>query len=296
MIFQTPLDLSVVTVTYCSEKHIERLIRSVQKGCASKSYEHIVIDNASKDHTLKLIHSFGNGVTCIANAQNLGFSAANLIGYKQAKGKFLLFLNPDMVVEEGGLDKIVDWMETHPETAIAGCQLLDHVGKINTQALPRRFPKISEQIAILLKLDKIFPHFLDSYLYKDRDFSQEQAVDSVRGSFMLMQRRFVDVLGWPFDPRYHIWFEDVDICREAWKHGFSVMYTPVTRCYDAIGQSFQQRDRRWRFRQYAQSLWRYLRKWEPIYIWCWVPMIYMPLAYAVGSNWFGWFSKKVKCH
>lgn len=280
------LDLSIITVTYRSEEQIERLIRSVQKGCHKISYEHILIDNGSTDNTVALLKSFGNSVILLANEKNLGFSAANILGYKQSRGRYLLFINPDMEVEERGLDKIIEWMEGHPEVGIASCQLVDIEGKFNQEAAPRRFPKLHEQFILLLKLQKIFPKSLDRYFYKDLDFSKEHPVDSVRGSFMLMRREFTNLVGWPFDPRYFIWFEDVDICREAWKHGFSVFYTPVVKCRDAIGQSFKQRDRRWRFRQYAESLLRYLKKWEPFYIWCWVPLLYSPIASAIGSSWY----------
>lgn len=278
-------DLSVITVTYCSENQIGSLISSMRKGCERTSFEHILIDNASSDATVDVIRSYGNDVICIANDKNLGFSAANLLGYQQAKGRYLLFLNPDMEVEANSLDRMVEWMDAHPGTGIAGCRLVDSQGNFNQEAAPRRFPKLHEQFILLLKLQKLFPRSLDRYFYKDRDFSKEQPVDSVRGSFMLMRRELIESLGWPFDPRYYIWFEDVDICREAWKHGFSVDYTPIVSCKDAIGQSFKQRDRRWRFRQYAESLQCYLKKWEPFQVWCWVPLVYKPLAFVIGSTW-----------
>lgn len=279
-------DLSVITVTYGSERQIERLIRSVQKGCRKISYEHILIDNASIDDTAAVIRSFGNAVIFLPNESNRGFSAANILGYRQSRGRYLLFLNPDMEVEEEGLDRIVKWMEEHSKTGIVGCQLIDQEGTFNQETAPRRFPRVHEQLVLLLKLHKLFPKALDRYLYKDLDFSKEQTVDSVRGSFMLMRREFTDAAGWPFDPRYFIWFEDVDICREAWKHGFSVAYTPSVKCKDAVGQSFKQRDRRWRFRQYGESMLCYFKKWEPFYIWCWIPLVYLPIASVIGSRWY----------
>lgn len=280
------MDLSIITVTYQSEKQIEALIHSVRSGCQKISYEHIIIDNASTDKTVSLIQSSEHPVMCFPQENNLGFSAANILGYRQSKGQYVLFLNPDMEVEKSGLDHMMEWIKKRPKTGIAGCLLLDQQGKFNAEAAPRRFPKIQDQFILLLKLQKIFPNALNRYFYKDLDFTKEQEVDSVRGSFMLMHREFIEVVGWPFDPLYYIWFEDVDICREAWKHGFSVCYAPIIACKDAIGQSFKQRDRRWIFRQYAESLQRYLRKWEPFYIWFWVPLLYSPLAKIIGSRWF----------
>jgi len=285
------LDLSVITITYYSEGQIERLIRSVQSGCRHISYEHILIDNGSTDNTPSLIASFGNTVIFLPSKTNLGFSAANQLGYKHSKGRFLLFLNPDMEVEEGSLDKLVAWMKSYPKVGIAGCQLVNPDGEFNQEAAPRRFPKLHEQFIILLKLQRFFPKALDRYFYKDLDFSKEQFVDTVRGSFMLMRREFIEGLGWPFDPRYFIWFEDVDICREAEKLGFLVAYTPQIRCKDAIGRSFAQRERSWKFNQYAKSLLCYLKKWEPIYVWCWGVLLYRPMAAVIGSKWVGKLKK-----
>ena len=286
------VDLSVITVTYCSGKQIERLIHSVQKGCVDISYEHIIVDNGSTDNTLELVRAFENPVVCLENQKNLGFSKANQLGYQKSKGRYLLFLNPDMEVEAGSLDEMIRWMDQRQDAGIAGCMLVDEEGRFSREAAPRRFPKLYEQFIILLKLGNIFPQSLDCYFYKDRDFSKEQLVDSVRGSFMLMRRELANCLGWPFDPRYFIWFEDVDVCREAWRHGFKVVYTPHVRCKDAIGQSFNQRSRKWRFRQYANSLLVYLRKWEPFYIWCWVPLLFMPIASVIGSRWYSRLRKK----
>lgn len=280
------LDLSIITVTHQSEKQIESLIQSVHLGCHNVSYEHIVVDNGSSDQTVSLIQSSKLPVTFLPQESNLGFSAANILGYKQSKGRYLLFLNPDMEVEEAGLDKMIEWMQSRPKAGIAGCLLLDQQGKFNPEASPRRFPKLRHQFLLLLKLQNVFPKALNSYLYKDLDLTKEQEVDSVRGSFMLMRREFIESVGWPFDPLYYIWFEDVDICREAWKRGYSVCYAPIIACKDAIGQSFKQRDRHWRFRQYAESLHRYFKKWEPFYIWLLVFLFYCPLAKIIGSRWF----------
>lgn len=279
-------EISIITVTYLSERHVLPLIASVMRSCKGIFYEHIIVDNGSTDQTLSLLSSFEGQVDIIPLNTNVGFSAANLIGYKQARGQFLLFLNPDMEIfgKEGEMARLLAWLKPQPDVGIASCKLVDAKQKINHEALPRRFPRLIEQLAILLKLDKIFPKLLDSYLYKDLDFSKTHVVDSVRGSFMLMPRPFIETVGWPFDPRYFIWFEDVDICREAKKHGFKVVYTPIISCKDSIGQSFNRQRRSWRFRQYAKSLFIYFKKWEPFTIWGLALTVYMPLAFFLGSK------------
>lgn len=256
------MDLSVITVTWNAKDQIAEQIRSVVSGCKNIKYELIISDNGSQDGTVELVREKFPEVGIIDNKKNLGFGAANNGGAGTSNGDYLLFLNPDMKVEEGSLDKIVDWMKQHPDVGIASPKLVDQNGEFNWGAAPRRFPKVSEMLAMFLKLPHFLPRILDRYLMKDFDASKEQEVDSVRGSFMLMRRDLYEKLGWAFDPRYFIWWEDVDTCREAKRLGYKVMYTPVISCIDYVGQTFKKRKTWWKQKQFYKSMWKYFRKWH----------------------------------
>jgi GT2 family glycosyltransferase len=255
------MDLSVITVTWNSQDIILDQIASVFSGCQSISYEQIIVDNASKDSTVKSINKQYPNLKVISNKKNIGFAAANNLGVVQSKARYYLFLNPDMQVETGSLDNLVSWMDNHKEVGVASCKLTDIQGKENKLASPRRFPKIFEQLALVLKIPHIFPSILDKYHMKDMDSEKEQEVDSVRGSFMIIRYDLVSKLGWAFDPRYFIWFEDVDICREAKKLGYKVMYTPIISCVDFVGQSFGQQKFFWKQYNFIKSMIIYFKKW-----------------------------------
>jgi len=105
---------------------------------------------------------------------------------------------------------------------------------------------------------------------KDFDGDKEQEVDSVRGSFMLMRRDVVEKLGFAFDPRYYIWYEDVDICREVKKMGLKVMYSPVITAIDYVGQSFKKQESLWKQKNFTRSMLTYFQKWEAWYKWMWI--------------------------
>ena len=256
------MDLSIVTVTWNSEELIEKQIRSVKDGCKNISFEEIVVDNASADKTTEIIVNEFPEIKLIKNDKNRGFAFPNNQATKLAQGEFLLFLNPDMRVEEGSLDKMVEWMRGHQDVGVASCKLVDQYGKLNRSALPRRFPTVWDQLAIILKLPHLFPGILNHYLYKDFNTDVEQEVDSVRGSFMIMRRQVYEKLGWAFDPRYFIWFEDVDTCREVKKMGLKVMYTPIISCVDYVGQSFKKRNTLWKQKQFITSMAQYFWKWR----------------------------------
>ncbi|KKW41754.1 MAG: Glycosyl transferase family 2 [Candidatus Magasanikbacteria bacterium GW2011_GWA2_56_11] len=261
------MDLTVVTVTWNSSELILEQLRSVVAGCQGIAFEQIVVDNDSKDNTVALVREHFPGVRLIANAENKGFAAANNQGAAIARGDFLLFLNPDMRVEAGSIFRMLSWMKARPEVGIASCKLVDEHGRLNEDAKPRRFPDWPDQLAIVLKWPHFWPGVLNRYLLKDFNADREQEVDSVRGSFLLMRRALTDKLGWAFDPRYYIWFEDVDICREARRLGYRVVHTPIITCVDYVGQSFKKQDTLWKQKQFTRSMLRYFKKWEPRWKW-----------------------------
>ncbi len=262
------MDLSIITVTWNSGANIAEQIKSVQAACAGLEWEEYVVDNGSTDNTTSIVGAIHElPLHLIANKKNVGFGAANNQAAVLAQGEFLLFLNPDMRLKPGSLEVILAWMKAHPDVGIAGCTLIDESGKLNRDATPRRLPGLFDQAAIILKLPHIFPQVLKRYLFEDFNADVEQEVDSLRGAFMLMRRELYTQLGWAFDPRYYIWFEDVDTCREAIGHGWKVMYTPIIQATDYVAQSFKQRTTLWKQKQYTQSMLAYFKKWEPWYKW-----------------------------
>lgn len=104
-------------------------------------------------------------------------------------------------------------------------------------------------------------------MYKGFDPEKEQEVDSIRGSFMLIKKQILDTLGWAFDPRYFIWFEDVDTCREVQKLGYKIVYTPVITCVDYVGQTFKRLPTLQKQKWFTESMVKYFKKWEPWYKW-----------------------------
>jgi GT2 family glycosyltransferase len=280
------VQLSIITVTWNSSAHIAVQIESVAAACKNISYEQVVVDNASQDDSSSKIKSFGT-VRLIQNIENKGFGYANNQGVAIAQGEFLLFLNPDMRLEAGSLDILYKWMQSRSQVGIASVQLTDEHGKFNIAAKPRRFPKLWEQLALIFKLPHLFPGLFRSYFYNDFNPDIEQEVDSVQGAFLLLRREIVEKLGHAFDPRYYFWYEDVDLCREAKRLGFTVMYTPVISAVDYVGQSVRKQETLWKQRQFLLSMLTYFQKWEPWYKWVWIAL-FRPVGITLV-----WFKEKI---
>jgi hypothetical protein len=265
-------DLSIITVTFQSQEYIDDLILSVITGIKGHTYEHFIVDNASTDGTPEFIEEkYAEQVTLIRLEKNFGFSYANNLALKRATGKMVLFLNPDMRLKEG-LDNLIDWFEENPQVGIAGCKLLDREKEMLKISFPKPFPSLSKEILWLLRLNGFFSNT------EDFEGEKEQFVDSIKGAFMLVKKELIQQLGWGFDPRYFLLFEDFDLCREAKRLGFQVAYTPQASCLDYNSRSFAKMPNEWIYRQCTRSLLIYFRKWHPWYEWIWI-VLFIPIGY-----------------
>lgn len=255
------MDVSVLTVTWNSAEHIAEQIISVREAATGIQFEQLIADNASGDGTITIIRQKFPNVIFLSFKENKGFGFANNELAKKAKGKYLLLLNPDMKMESGSLAKLISWADRHPRAGIIGSTLLNPDGSFNRKTAPRRFPTLFDQLAILLKIPHFFPSLISRYLMKSFDYRVDQQVDAVQGSFMLVRRELYEKLRHLFDPRYFIWFEDVDLCREAVVHDFEVWYTPSIHVIDFGGQSFKRRSFGWKQKNYFIAMSKYFLKW-----------------------------------
>ena len=267
------IDVSIITVTWNSAEKISDQISSVRLACKKYKVEHVIIDNASTDDTVSLIQKDFPHIRLIQNKKNMGFGRPHNQVAALSCGRYFLLLNPDMRLTPGSIDTLVAWMDKKNDVGIVGPKLVDPDGNIVKDAAPRRFPRMWEHIVLLLGAARVLPRVLDGYLMKGFDCNKEQEVDSVRGSCMLMRRTVYNTLGWVFDPRYFIWYEDVDICREVKKMGMKVVYTPIVSCVDYVGQSFKKRDGFWKKKHFTQSMLVYTKKWYPWYVWIWIALV-----------------------
>lgn len=271
------MDLSIIIVSWNVKGKLKENLTALFQSETDFEFEVFVVDNNSYDGTAEMVkkefpqvhpvksgQQAGakqfNGVKLIANAENLGFAKANNQAIKQARGEFILLLNPDMRVFPDTLDKMIKWMQKNQQANVAGCRLIDEQG--NTIKHVRRFPTVWDQLAIVLKLPHLFPKILDKYLCVDFNYSKPAKVDSVRGGFFAVRRGAELPL---LDERYFVWFEEVDFCCQIYKNGGEVWYTPAAECVDYVGQSFKQLPRGQAQNYFRDSMLKYFKKWQPIW-------------------------------
>ena len=256
------MDLSIIIVSWNVKEILKENLKSIFQSNSNISFEVFVVDNNSEDGSAEMVQREFPQVKLIANSENYGFAKANNQAIKKSQGRYVLLYNPDMKCFKDSFEKMVQWMDKHKDVGVGGCRLVKEDGSDFQHV--RRYPKLSDQLAVILKLPHISPNILNKYLRSDFDYNKEAVVDSIRGSYFMIRREVIDKIG-GLDERYFIWFEEVDYCRQVKDAGFSVMYTPIVQCIDLKGKSFAQVPRGKAQEYFKDSMLKYFKKWHPIW-------------------------------
>ena len=251
--------LSIIIVSWNVREKLKDNLRALYES-QDADFEVFVVDNNSADGTVEMVKKCYPQVKLIVNRENFGFAKANNQAIKQAGGKYILLLNPDMRVFDDTLSRMISWLDRHDEAWAAGCKLVDESARIIKQV--RCFPTVIDQLAIILKIPHIFPRVLDKYLRNDFDYYRSASVDSIRGGFFMIRKQAIEKIGM-LDERFFLWFEEVDYCRRVKEAGGQIWYMPTAECIDLIGQSFKQVNLAVKQEYFRDSMLKYFRKWQP---------------------------------
>ena len=225
-------DLSIIIVNYNGTGFIEGCLGSMldHSGTAGSglSYEAIVVDNASRDQSPDYIGRFckkHDGFQLIENTENMGFGAASNTGAFKASGRFLLFLNPDCRLLEGGIDRVIKYYGEVKNMGALGVRMLDRDGGLQLSC--RAFPSIIRQFYESYFLYRIFKksRIFGSYFMTWWDHRTNREADWLSGSFILIKKQIFEEAG-GFDNDYFMYSEDTDLCRRLYRKGFRNHYYP----------------------------------------------------------------------
>ncbi len=217
------LDLSIVIVGYNSREPLGECLASIRDHPSRASCETIVVDNESSDGTGDFIRENFPWVRLYENAANVGLAKAVNHGIAESRGRYVLALNPDIVVTEGSLDRLIQFMDEHEDAGIAGSKLLNTDGSLQYSC--RRFYTFWTLLLRRTFLGKIFKESraLRDYLMLDYDHEESREVDWIIGACMFVRKRALDAVGL-MDERFFLYFEDVDWCFRIWRGGWKVYY------------------------------------------------------------------------
>lgn len=241
----TAMDLSIVIVNWNSEAYLRECLESIYEHTSGIEYEIIVVDNASPNQN---IHDVGRDfpeIRIINSARNLGFSAANNLGVRQAEGRALLFLNPDTVFFGSAIYTLLTTLDALPDAGAVGGRLLNTDRSLQTSCI-QTFPTIANQMfdieAIRLrwpgcKLWNIAPLYLPD--------AKPAPVDVVSGACLMLRRDVFEQIG-GFSEDYFMYADDIDLCYKAQQAGLTNYHVgEAVLVHHGGGSSKQHEGRQW---------------------------------------------------
>ena len=223
-------DLSIVIVNWNVCDLLDKCLASLHNADIAmanqdsdfSAAEIIVVDSGSADGSVEMMRDKYPAVTLLAQADNVGFTRGNNIGLKQARGNYILLLNPDTEVRPDALTTLIDFMDEQEQVGIVGPRTLNSDG--SHQSTRRRFPTLLTGIFESTWLSSWAPASVERhYRMLDTSDSAVTEADWVQGSALLMRREVYQDIG-GLDEGFTMYAEELDYCRRAKENGWQVYY------------------------------------------------------------------------
>ena len=226
--------LSIIIVNWNTSEHLRKCLQTIYQSDHDFSFEVIVIDNHSKDHSANMVKSEFSYVNLIENETNRGFAAANNQGINIATGKYILLLNPDTLLMKNTLQNSLEVAENNLDAGVVGCQVLENKNTIQNTCFS--FPSPLNLFLGVSGLDKMFPksRFFGKPHISWWERKSERYVDVVSGMFMLVRKEALNEVGL-MDESYFIYAEEADWCYRFWASGWSCLFTPDAKVIHTDG-------------------------------------------------------------
>ena len=222
--------IEVVIVNWNAGEHLRACLASIAatQGPAGRVERVTVVDNASTDDSLRDLDELPIPLRLIRNPSNVGFGAACNQGAAGSTADYLLFLNPDTRLFPDTLEIVTRFMdgEESAGVGICGAHVLEPDGSDAISCA--RFPSLRVMLGKMTRLDAVLPRLFPSHHLAPEETRHSRTVDQVIGAFFFVRRElFAELEG--FDPRYFIYFEEVDLALRARRRGYASYFLEPAR-------------------------------------------------------------------
>lgn len=269
------MKLSVIIVNWNTRELTIAAIDAVYKQTTAFPVEVIVVDNNSADGSADAIAAAFPRAILIRNVDNLGFAKANNQGLQIATGKYLMYLNSDTVVLNRALEKLVAYMDMHPDVMMVGPKLLNG-DRTFQHACRRRLPDPLNACLYLFGIGKLFPRAAWANRYKrgSDDPNITEPVEALSGAAMLFRRSVYEAIG-GLDETYFMYAEDLDFCKQVKDRGWKTVYVHDAEIIHYGGQSTKKRQRA-SIKNFYNAMWLYYKK----HFWKRYPKVVHPFVWC----------------
>lgn len=225
-------DVSIAVNSYRSPELLRLCLEALQKALkgAVFSSELLVVDSATEEDTEMLLREDFPEVRFFPFSQNVGFGHLINESIRQAKGKYIFFINADIIVQSETIPVLLHYAKQHPEVGILGPRQLNFNGSLQLTCLRFYRPMTILYRRTWLKYLTAGQRHLDWFTMKEYDHMVPQSVDWIMGSALFVPRSAAEVVG-PMDTQFFMYMEDVDWCRRFWLQGYRVQYIPEAVVY-----------------------------------------------------------------
>jgi GT2 family glycosyltransferase len=230
------MDLSISIVSWNTKQLLDECLQSVFKTTNGIEFEVVVVDNISSDGSALMVQEKHPQVRVIENIENVGFAKANNQAYAVSTGRHFLLLNPDTVCHNGALTRLVNFLDSNPQSGAVGPLVLNPDGSL--QYSWARFPTVISEI--IGKLDRR----IGSNHHAPQSASQTRQIgvfetDWVGGCCLLIRREAVEQIGL-MDESLFMYSEETDWCYRLHKHSWTVFVETNAEIVHLGGQSSSQ--------------------------------------------------------
>jgi GT2 family glycosyltransferase len=231
------VDLSVIIVSFNVREYLKQCLLSVKKASGHIDCEIFVVDNNSEDDSIIMVRQQFPEVILIVNKVNRGFSAANNQAIKQAKGNFILLLNPDTIVGENTFSECIRFMKDHPDAGALGVRMVDGEGYFLRES-KRSLPTPGVAFVKAFGLSTLFPHsqYFNRYYLSHIDSFKLSKTEVISGAYMLLRAEALKTAGLP-DEIFFMYGEDIDLSYRILQSGYNNYYFPEVQIVHFKGKS-----------------------------------------------------------
>ncbi len=221
------MKLSVVIVNYNVKYFLEQCLHSLEQAAMNIDHEVIVVDNASTDGSTEYITARFPGIKWMACRENNGFSKGNNIAIAQAKGEYILMLNPDTIVTREAIEGCISFMDNNADAGACGVYMLRTDGTFapeSRRALPTPFVAFCKMSGLsnLFPKSRTFGRYYMQYLDKE----EANPIEIISGAYMMLRHKTIKKTG-TLDEDFFMYGEDIDLSYRILKGGYRNYYLPL---------------------------------------------------------------------